>query len=255
MELELAMAEQVQRGLFPQKLPPVPGLDYFGICRPAAAVGGDYYDFVPLGPEKLGIAVGDISGKGLSAALLMASLQGSLRSSASPSEGDEARTIDRVNRQLCGLIGPSRFATLFWGVYDWKRRELAYVNAGHNPPMLLRRASLSNGHSNGHEPAERLTVGGTVLGMFPEAAFRSGVVKLEPGDCVGLFSDGISEAPDGADVEFGERRLEGLLREGASLSAADLCDRVFAEVQTYLRGRPNPDDLTIVVLKAIREDR
>lgn len=91
--------------------------------------------------------------------------------------------------------------------------------------------------------------------MFPEAAFRSGVVKLEPGDCLGLFSDGISEAPDGAEVEFGEPRLEALLRDGASLSAADLCNRVFSEVQTYLRGRPSPDDLTIVVLKAIGESR
>jgi serine phosphatase RsbU (regulator of sigma subunit) len=255
MELELAMAEQVQRGLFPQKLPPVPGLDYFGICRPAAAVGGDYYDFIPLGSEKLGIAVGDISGKGLSASLLMASLQGALRSSASLSDGDQSRTIERVNRQLCGLTGSARFATLFWGVYDGERRELEYVNAGHNRPMLLRRAKASDGRSNGHGPAERLTIGGTVLGMFPEAAYQSGVVKLEPGDCLGLFSDGISEAPDGADVEFGELRLEGVLRNGASLSAADLCDRVFSEVQTYLRGRANPDDLTIVVLKAVGEGR
>ena len=255
MDLELAMAEQVQRGLFPQKLPPISGLDYFVICRPAAAVGGDYYDFIPLGPEKLGVAVGDISGKGLSASLLMASLQGALRSSASVSDGDEARTIERVNRQLCGLIAPARFATLFWGVYDGARRELAYVNAGHNRPMLLRRASASKGHSDGHEPAERLTIGGTVLGMFPDAPFRSGVVKLEPGDSVGLFSDGISEAPDGSDVEFGERRLEDVLRTGASLSAAALCNRVFSEVQAYLRDRPSPDDLTMVVLKAIGEDR
>ncbi|HLN93586.1 MAG TPA: SpoIIE family protein phosphatase, partial [Thermoanaerobaculia bacterium] len=210
IDLELAMAAQVQKGLFPQKLVPVTGIDYFGICRPAAAVGGDYYDFIPLGPERLGIAVGDISGKGLPASLLMASLQGSLRSWASSTPGDEARTIEQVNRQLCALTESARFATLFWGVYDAGRRELAYVNAGHNPPMLFRRADgfiLTT---------QRLTIGGTVLGMFPEAEFRRDVVALEPNDLLVLFSDGIPEAPS-SEVEFGEARLETFLRSNASV--------------------------------------
>lgn len=242
IELEFAMAAQVQRGLFPQKLPPVAGLDYFGVCRPAAAVGGDYYDFFPLGDGKLGIAVGDISGKGLSASLLMASLQGSLRGWASSSPGDEARTTEQVNRQLCALTESARFATLFWGVYDGTRREIAYVNAGHNRPMLFREADgfVLN--------TQRLTIGGTVLGMFPEAVFRRGVVALEPGDLLVLFSDGIPEAAS-SDVEFGETRLETLLRENASLPPADLCERVLAEVRTYLGEQPTPDDLTIVALK------
>lgn len=253
IEFELAMAAQVQKGLFPQKLVPVTGLDYFGICRPAAAVGGDYYDFIPLGSEKLGIAVGDISGKGLPASLLMASLQGSLRSWASSSGGDEARTIENVNRHLCSLTAPSRFATLFWGVYDSERRELAYVNAGHNPPMLFRRAANGATGRNGHP--ERLSTGGTILGMFPDAKFECGRVRIEPGDFLGLFSDGISEAPDPAEVEFGDSRLESLLRENALLSAPVLCDRVFQEVEAYLQGRPSPDDLTIVVLKAVADGR
>jgi len=242
MDLELAMAAQVQKGLFPQKLVPVTGLDYFGICRPAAAVGGDYYDFIPLGPERLGIAVGDISGKGLPASLLMASLQGSLRSWASSTPGDEARTIEQVNRQLCALTESARFATLFWGVYDAGRRELAYVNAGHNPPMLFRRADgfiLTT---------QRLTIGGTVLGMFPEAEFRRDVIALEPDDLLVLFSDGIPEAPS-SEVEFGETRLETFLRSNASVPPAELCERVLAEVRSYLGEQPTPDDLTIVVLK------
>lgn len=242
MELELAMAEQVQKGLFPQKLRPIAGLDYFGICRPAAAVGGDYYDFIPLGTDRLGIAVGDISGKGLPAALLMASLQGSLRSWASSSPADEVGTIEHVNRHLCSLTGSSQFATLFWGVYDASRRELAYVNAGHNRPMLLRRVDGFN------LTRQRLEVGGTVLGMFPDAVFQRGVVAMRPGDLLVLFSDGITEAPR-ADVEFGETRLETLLGENASLPPADLCERVLAEVRSYLGEQPTPDDLTIVALK------
>jgi serine phosphatase RsbU (regulator of sigma subunit) len=249
IELELAMAAQVQNALFPRNLAPVPGLDYFGICRPAAAVGGDYYDFIPLEAARLGIAVGDISGKGLPASLLMASLQGTLRTSAGFSHGDEADTIANVNRQLCGLTAPTRFATLFWGVYDPDRRELAYVNAGHNPPMLFR--SGPGGQPARDGPPERLSTGGTILGMFPDATYRCGRVRLERGDMIGLFSDGISEAPDGQEVEFGDSHLESVLRDNASLPAPDLCERVFRELQTYLDGRPSPDDLTMVVVKAV----
>ncbi|HMA18393.1 MAG TPA: SpoIIE family protein phosphatase, partial [Thermoanaerobaculia bacterium] len=173
---------------------------------------------------------------------LMASLQGSLRSWASSSGGDEARTIRNVNRQLHALTGAARFATLFWGVYDAERRELAYVNAGHNPPMLLRK-------SDGFPLTTlRLSTGGTVLGMFPDAPFERGISALEPDDLVVLFSDGIPEAPS-ADVEFGEGRLETFLRANVSLPPAELCERVLAEVRTYLGEQPSPDDLTIVVLK------
>ena len=164
----------MQERLLPQKVPTLATLECAGICRPVRSVGGDYYDFLPIGAGRVGIAIGDVSGKGLSAALLMATLQATLRSFASVRGDDPRQILDDTNRQMCALTEAARFVTLFWGIYDDGRRELSYVNAGHNYPMLFRSGS-------GGAP-ERLESGGTVLGLFPQASWRERAVALAPGD-------------------------------------------------------------------------
>src|SRR5262249_40081687 len=151
-----------------------------GICRPARGVAGDYYDFLELGPGRLGIAVGDVAGKGISAALLMASLQGALRSrSALSPDGPPAEASRFVNAQLHARTDPRRFATFFWSVFDERDGSLAYVNAGHNPPMLLKRSGT----------IERLKTGGPPLGVFPDARYGQASTDFGLGDTLLIFSD------------------------------------------------------------------
>ncbi len=243
LEREIRIATQVQERLLPQKVPTLATLECAGICRPVRSVGGDYYDFLPIGEGRVGIAIGDISGKGLSAALLMATLQATLRSFASV-RGDDARQIlDDTNRQMCALTETARFVTLFWGIYDDGRRELSYVNAGHNYPMLFR--SGSDG------VPERLASGGTVLGLFPQASWKQRAVTLAPGDVLVLFTDGIPEAANAKDEEFGEARLEAVVRENRNLSSQALCERILREVALFLDAEAAQDDLTVLVARAM----
>ena len=156
---ELEIAREVQEHLFPQRLPPVPGLDYCGHCRPAREVGGDYYDFLELPDGRLGIAIGDVSGKGVGAALMMASLEASLRALA-PVVDDPAELMERVNSLVFQASAANRFATLFYAQYDPATRRMSYVNAGHNPPLVLRNCA-------GSCQVLRLETGGPVIGLLP----------------------------------------------------------------------------------------
>ncbi|HTO76070.1 MAG TPA: PP2C family protein-serine/threonine phosphatase [Thermoanaerobaculia bacterium] len=244
LEREVRIAEQVQERLFPQRAPRMETLECAGVCRPARGVGGDYYDFLPLEDGRLGIAVGDVSGKGLSAALLMASLQGSLRSLAAADGARVDEIVGDVNRQLCSLTEANRFVTLFFGIYDDHRRELSCVNAGHNAPMLLRAGPA------GASP-ERLRSGGTVLGFFPEAGWRAQSLSLAPGDVLVAVTDGVVEATNAANEEFGERRLAEVLVASRSLPADELCREVLARVAAFLAGLPAADDLTVVVARVL----
>ncbi|HEY7114875.1 MAG TPA: PP2C family protein-serine/threonine phosphatase, partial [Thermoanaerobaculia bacterium] len=244
LERELVIAEQVQEHLFPQRAPRMDTLECAGVCRPARGVSGDYYDFLPLEDGRMGLAVGDVSGKGLSAALLMASLQGSLRSLAAADGARVDEIVADVNRQLCSLTEPNRFVTLFFGIYDDRRRELSCVNAGHNAPMLLRAGT------DGASP-ERLRSGGTVLGFFPEAGWRAEWLSLAPGDLLVAVTDGVLEAENAAGEEFGELRLAEVLAASRSLSAADLCRAVLSRVAEFLGGLPAADDLTVVVARGL----
>src|SRR6185312_4673594 len=156
---EIEIAREVQERLFPHDLPLLPGLDYCGACRPASGVGGDYYDFIPLADGKIGIAVGDVSGKGIAAALLMASLQASLRGQALQSGDDLTRVMSNVNRLVYDATPPNRYATFFYAQYEPDAHRLIYVNAGHNPPVILRRL-------DGEIHVIRLESGGPVIGLF-----------------------------------------------------------------------------------------
>ncbi len=247
LQRELEIAQTVQQQLFPQTLPPLATLDYSGVCQPARGVGGDYYDFLAISPESLGVALGDISGKGIAAALLMASLQALLRSHAPLRGHDVSALISDVNRLLYGSTDSSKYATFFYGLYEDHDRTLSYVNAGHNPPMLFRRPQPAAASA----PVEvlRLESTGTVIGLLPRAAYEQAGVKLRPGDVLVVYTDGISEAMNSRDEEFGEERLQQLVAQNLQLSAADLQKLILTEIEQFVAGAPQHDDMTLVVAR------
>ena len=249
---ELRQAGATQARLFPQRLPALASLDYAGTCRPAGGVGGDYYDFFEVAPGELALALGDVSGKGMPAALLMASLQGQRRTRVQQGLGlfgalEPAALTGELNRSLCELTDQNRFITFFFGVYDEAKQTLRYCNAGHNPPLVLRAAG------DGPADTERLAVGGTVLGIFPEAVYVEHQAVLEENDLAVFFSDGISEATDAAGREFGEGRLAERVLARRGLAAAQLRDRLLEDVAAFSQG-PQEDDMTLIVLR-VKERR
>jgi sigma-B regulation protein RsbU (phosphoserine phosphatase) len=240
---EVEIAREVQERLFPQSLPPIAGIEYAGACRPALGVGGDYYDFLALPDGQLGIAIGDVSGKGIAAALTMASLQASLRGEATRASQDLAALVSNVNRLVYEASSSSRYATFFYGQYNPVSRQLNYVNAGHNPPMLFHCAA-------GKWSVSRLETGGTVVGLLESFPYQQGVVTIAPGEMLLAFTDGISEAMNLADEEWGEERLKETMQECASLSPADTIRLIMAAADVFVNGAKQHDDMTLVVLRA-----
>lgn len=235
---EIEIAREVQERLFPQKLPQIEGLDCAGGCRPALGVGGDYYDFLPLPGGRLGVVIGDVSGKGIAAALLMASLQASVRGQSLRGESDLGALIQSVNSLIYESSTSSRYATLFYAQLDPTTRRLDYVNAGHNPPLLVR----------GSE-AIHLDVGGTVVGLLPRFPYQQGMVMLEPGDVLVGFTDGISEAMNAADEEWGEERLLKAIQACRQLPAKEMIPELLARADEFVNGAPQHDDMTMVIVK------
>jgi len=236
---ELEIAREVQEHLFPQRLPQVMGLDYCGQCRPAREVGGDYYDFLALPDGMLGIAIGDVSGKGVGAALLMASLEASLRALA-PVVDAPAELMDRVNSLVYQASAANRYATLFYAKYDPAGRRLAYVNAGHNPPVVLRKRGNSF-------DVLRLEIGGPVIGMLP-SRYQRGVFTPETGDLIVLFTDGVSESMNVRGEEWGEDRLIQLTQTCHGRPALEVSGRILAAAHAFAAGASQHDDMTVVVL-------
>ena len=239
---ELEIAREVQAKLLPQHVPAFASLDYAGICIQARQVGGDYYDFLNLGPDRLGLVLADISGKGISAALLMASLQASLRSHYNWTPEDLPQILRAVNRTFFDSTETSRYATLFVGIYDEGAARLRYANCGHPPPVLLG-ADGSVQHLN--------TTAG-VIGLFEEWKCDIREIELGRGDTLVLFSDGVVEAFDAHGNEFGEERLVDLLRAGtASRLPADLLvQSVVTAVQRHSGPEPS-DDFTLIVVRGL----
>src|SRR5580692_4417442 len=236
---ELEIAREVQEHLFPQRLPPAPGLDYCGECRPAREVGGDYYDFLELSDGRLGIAIGDVSGKGVGAALMMASLEASLRALASVIP-DPADLMAQVNTLVCQASATNRYATLFYAAYDPATHRLTYVNAGHNPPVVLR-------NCDGACRVLRLETGGPVIGLLPQR-YQRGVFTHELGDLVMLFTDGVSESMNVRDEEWGEERLIEFAKTCHGLPALDVMTRILAAAEAFAAGASQHDDMTLVVV-------
>jgi sigma-B regulation protein RsbU (phosphoserine phosphatase) len=242
---EIEIAREVQERLFPQKLEPIPGLDYFGACRPALAVGGDYYDFLTLANGNFGIAIGDVSGKGIAAALLMASLQASLRGQAMLGQADLARVMCNVNQLVADASPINRYATFFYGEFNLGTRLFTYVNAGHNPPIILRCTDDDELH------VIRLTTGGPVIGLFRNAPYQQASLILETGDLFLGFTDGISEAMNREEEEWGEERMIPALRSCANSTAMEIVPKMMSYADRFVDGAPQHDDMTLVVMKLL----
>jgi serine phosphatase RsbU (regulator of sigma subunit)/catechol 2,3-dioxygenase-like lactoylglutathione lyase family enzyme len=235
---ELEIAKEVQARLFPQTQPQLRTLDYAGVCIQARQVGGDYYDFLDLGPDRLGLVIGDISGKGIAAALLMANLQANLRSQCAIALDEPQRLLRAVNQLFCENTPDGAFATLFFAEYDDREGRLRYANCGHLCGLLLR--------SDGS--VERLDSTGTVLGIFKKWDCAIGERHLCPGDSLALYTDGITESFDGRGEEFGEERLIEVLQRKRELCSQDLLAVIVAEVRKYSPQEQN-DDITLIVGK------
>ena len=240
MTREIEIAREVQFTLLPQTPPVVEGLDLAGFCRPAAGIGGDYYDFIARDGERaVGLAIGDIAGKGIPAALLMAGLQAALRGQALDAGRDLTRVMSNVNRLIFESSPPNRYATFFYG--ERRGDAIAYVNAGHNAPMLMRRDGT----------IERLDRGGPVIGLMDIAVFEEGSIDVRPGDILLGYTDGVSECMSPKDEEWGEERLMAVLRSCASMRAAEIVARVMSEADAFANGAKQHDDMTLIVMRAL----
>src|SRR5713101_261644 len=216
---EIEIAKQVQARLFPNPQPPLKTLEYAGLCIQARKVGGDYYDFLDLGSERVGFVIGDISGKGIAAALLMANLQANLRSQCAIALNQPQRLLCSVNQLFCDNTGEGSFATLFFAEYDDVACRLRYANCGHLPALLLRKDCS----------VERLDATATVLGIFKEWDCSIGESQTAPGDMLALYTDGITESVNAAGQEFGAERLVEALRHGRELSSKALVAAIVDE--------------------------
>jgi serine phosphatase RsbU (regulator of sigma subunit)/predicted enzyme related to lactoylglutathione lyase len=235
---ELEIAKQVQTRLFPQTLPPLATLDYCGICIQARQVGGDYYDFLDLGRERLGLVVGDISGKGIAAALLMANLQANLRSQCAVALDQPQRSLQLVNRLFYENSTDSAYATLFFAEYDDRVRRLRYVNCGHLSALVVRHDGT----------LESLQSTSTVLGLFKEWECSTAECLLCCGDTLALYTDGVTESFNDAGEEFGEQRLIQSLQRHREQSSSLLVASIVDDVKKF-SPHEQSDDITLIVAK------
>jgi sigma-B regulation protein RsbU (phosphoserine phosphatase) len=278
LEREVEIAAEVQAQLFPRRVPELSTVEIAAECRAARGVAGDYYDYIEVAPGLVALALGDVSGKGVSASLVMSNLQASLRAQttitaermdiaeravaassigtgdssssgggkllahvqkAAEVEGAVARQMTNINRQLCQSTESNRFATLFLALYEDRTRQFRYTNAGHNAPVLVR--------ANG--TVERLTTGGMMVGAFEWAVYEEAGAGLATGDLLLIFSDGISETHNESGEEYGEERLARFAAERTMLSADELRDAIFAEIDAWAGTRERDDDQTLVIVK------
>lgn len=237
LERELAIAREVQRELLPRSVPELRGLQLAAVCQPAVGVGGDFYDFLPLAEDRVGLVIADVSGKGIPAALLMAGLQASVRSLALPGV-PPSEVNRRLNEMLHRTTSDSRYATLFFALYDGRDRVLTYSNAGHYPPLLL----TPNG-------TLRLQASGLPIGVFPGSLYGEGRRVLGVGDILTLYTDGIIEAPDPAGDEFGEARLAEIVSSHRDRPLEEIVQVVLAAVARWTADAPPHDDVTLVLAR------
>jgi sigma-B regulation protein RsbU (phosphoserine phosphatase) len=235
-EREREDVEEVQRGFLPKEIPQMAGYEISGAWLPARVVGGDYFDIYAFSETKLAMSIADVSGKGMSAALLMSNLQAALKATASEQVQPE-QLCAKVNRIICGNVSPGRFITAFYGLLDGSCNRLVYTNAGHNAPILARRDGS----------CLRLGEGGPPLGLFPDWNSGRGEVQFAAGDRLVLFTDGMTEVSSANGEEFGEERLVTVLLENRHLSAEELQEKILAEVAKFSGGRFE-DDATLVVV-------
>jgi phosphoserine phosphatase RsbU/P len=246
LERELEIAKEVQERLFPNDAPKMDRLDLAGVCLPARTVSGDYYDFLPLGMDELGLALGDICGKGISAALLMTNLQATLRSNVlnlrkhNGRGGDRtvADLVERLNNQIYSYTSANKFATFFYALYNDSTRTLTYCNAGHNPPLYFEDGSV-----------RRLTAGGTVVGVFADSKYDQETIHLKSGDLLVAYTDGIVECVNEYGEEFGEKRLIQLILENREASAEQIKELIVRHVLSWTFAEEREDDMTLIIAR------
>jgi len=238
---DLALAAEVQRRLLPPEPPSSEAATLAAFSLPARTVGGDYYDFLDLPGKRIGIAVADIAGKGIAAALLMSVVQGSLRVISAERAAPLSQLVAKMNRFLYRSSGTNAYATFFYAQLEERGPRLRYLNAGHNPPYLVRRTET------GVEIME-LTVGGTVLGLFPEVKYEEADIDLYPRDLLVAFTDGVTEALNAEGEEFGEERLKELLRGAVGAEAEEISSKLADKMREWIGGAEQHDDLTFVVV-------
>ncbi len=251
LERELEIAKEVQEQLFPREAPRIQGLELTGLCLPARIVSGDYYDFLPFGVDRMGIALGDICGKGISAALLMANLQAALRTNVMniarfsgvsgekvQGEGTVARVVQLLNEQIYNFTSANKYASFFYAVYDAGDQTLNYCNAGHNPPLFF----------NGGE-VQKLYAGGTVVGIFPDAEYEQETIQMHPGDLFLAYTDGIVESVNEYGEEFGEERLVDIVRKSRELSADEIQKVIVDRVLEWTFEEERDDDMTLIIAR------
>jgi serine phosphatase RsbU (regulator of sigma subunit) len=235
---DLAIAKEVQTRLFPQRQPPLRTLAYSGICYPARAVGGDYYDFLDLGNGRLGLVIGDIAGKGMAAALLMANLQANLRSQSATAWEQPDRFLMSVNQLFYENTAASDYATLFFAEYEDQTRRLRYSNCGHPPGFILR----------ADHRLERLDATCTVMGLFEHWDCVIEERQLFPGDTFLLYTDGATEAVNQSGEEFGEQRLLEAVQQHMEFSSEELLSAITGQVRQH-SPHEQTDDITVIVAK------
>lgn len=249
---ELQVASRIQGELLPKRCPDLPGYEVCSFNLPARVVGGDYFDFIPMGDGRQAICIGDVCGKGLPAALLMANLQAIVRTQSMfepPAQeclsrcqrffDEPARQcIERCNRLLQRCTTPDRFVTLFYGILDTGRNSLLFTNAGHNPPLLCRAGNV-----------QRLRMGGIPLGIEKDWCYGQEAVDVEPEDLIVLYSDGVTEARNPSGEEFGEERILSTIRGYCSRGMGEILEAVRKAVRDHLSGAPQEDDMTLILLR------
>jgi sigma-B regulation protein RsbU (phosphoserine phosphatase) len=271
---EAAMAAEAQRRLLPQRVPQSERLEFFAVCQPAREVGGDYYDFIELAPERTGFVVVDVEGKGMPAALFASTVQATVRSHARRDRMRPSRLIASVNEHFRTSADATSYATLFYAEVNEAENVLTYVNAGHNPPLLLRssRSATLSATARHEAPAvigqralmsarnlapaivedvtvKRLEAGGPVIGFFEDCVYEEATITLESGDLLVAYTDGLTESFNAEGEEFGEERLREVLLENSHLTASALGERILEHVQEWCSTAPPHDDLTLVIMK------
>jgi phosphoserine phosphatase RsbU/P len=243
MAKEMQQAALIQNGLLPSKAPDVAGMDIAGRTVACHTVGGDYYDFLQFPDGRVAMLVGDVAGKGMPASLLMSSLQARVQVLFEEPD-DLANKVARLNRITCGNCPENRFITFFMTVANPVTGELVFTNAGHNPPVLVRAAAKDN-------KFELLKGGGLILGILPMAKYEEALITLESGDVLVLFSDGVTEAADPSDDDFGEERLAALVASMRDRPAGEIVDAIHTAVTEFTQGLPQADDITVVVARRL----
>jgi phosphoserine phosphatase RsbU/P len=242
LEREQQVASEIQQRFLPAAAPHVEGYEFQGISFPCYEIGGDYYDFIQREDGNMVVALGDVSGKGTAAALLMSSLHAAIHAQADTHDSIVA-TIQAVNKYLTESIPPNRFVTLFYAELNPELGRLTFLNAGHNPPLIV--------HAGG--TMEQLASGGLPLGIMADAEFREGRTQLHPGDVLVIYSDGVSEAVNPTGEEFGPTRLYEVVARNLDASASGIRDRIESALTKFCQGTPAADDITLVIVKRLAE--